>query len=363
MDTEVRDRLDAVVEDDIRRGFVDVPFPEHLVQSLTELQELEPGLNLPTVASVRFVRLTPRRKRQINEAVIRNYHRDLKDSSILSRQQLRKINIERGEWSVEDETNLDELTEQTNAIMRDLYIDGFDPESEWAQEIIDRKDDVTTAVKNSGSSDEDVVRYLGILERWVNYTSFQQAEYTTKYAKEQERDEYSPDRDQQSLLSEVPNDDAADAIFAIEDYKYKLSKLIELTPLRTELVDLQIKHARIFSDSVEQRRDNNEEMARLYYCASLLDEKGVDCGSLMPTFEGLWEFPDDVIQWLLIEAHMFLQGIPSDAREFMEQWNFIPRQSGPSQLSEESPDLSDTRPDSPLPMETPSTSSEEVATS
>ena len=99
--------------------------------------------------------------------------------------------------------------------------------------------------------------------------------------------------------------------------------------------------SRIFTDTVESRRDNTEEMARLYVTCERCDANRKPAGPLFPEFDGLWDLPDEAIQWLLIESYFFHNAVPDEARPYLETFGFLRegrKESGESAPSEPSPD-------------------------
>jgi hypothetical protein len=60
----------------------------------------------------------------------------------------------------------------------------------------------------------------------------------------------------------------------------------------------------------------------------------------------LWEFPDEVIQWLLIESYFFHNAIPDEARPYLEAYGFL--QAGRERQNEQSAPSLDLTGDSAL---------------
>lgn len=152
---------------------------------------------IPVFKKVRFTKQTPRKRRLVNEAVAKRYHADLKNADLLSNAKLRSLNIERGEWSVEEETRLRTLAEQSQAKMRDLYFDGMDAKEKWSEELLDLsaafRRVITDRPEEAVVTEEQKERATGIFTRWLQYTPESLAMYTLKYAEEQGKTEYSPD--------------------------------------------------------------------------------------------------------------------------------------------------------------------------
>ena len=344
MDETMQRRMDSIVEDEVRRGFRIKDVPENLIEALEAAHAADPTVSV--FRKVRFTKLTPRKRRLINEAVVKRYHLDLKNPDILSNDQLRRLNIERGEWSAELERKLELLQEQTNQAMRELYLDGFDRREEWTKTVVEAAARVRIEIAESKAgehrrqlTDDEKKEALERFTRWMDWSPEVQVEFDTKYASSQGRETYSPDNDQQWLLDRAPSLEFVDALNEIDDHRDKLRRYMELLGKRRELLELQVKQTKMFAESVEQRRDTAEEMARMYYCTEIASETDTGAGPIAKTVDGAWDLPDEVIQWLLVEIYFFLNGIPDEAREFLSQWGFIaaPRSSGSQPASAESP--------------------------
>lgn len=366
MDEVIQQKVDAVVEDEVRRGYIIKDLPTELVGVLQETHTDDP--TMPMFERVRFVKLTPRKKRLINEAVVKRYHADLKNTELLSNEQLRKLNMERGEWSPEKEARLKLLQEETSGKMRDLYFDGMDKRAQWAAELVEAAMIVRNYLDGSGTekasiADEYRQVLLATLDRWMGFMPERQAEYDTAYAGLQGLERYSPDRDMQTLLDECASTEVADALQDIEDLRNKIRRYLDVLVQRRELMELQTQQARMYAESVESRRDTAEELARLYYLTEVL-EGNIPRGpkpenaKLAATFDRMWDLPESIIQWLLVEIYFFLNGVPDEAREYLQEWGFIPvlRQSGSSEQPGESPAEPSVKPVGPAVTATPAPS-------
>lgn len=337
MDQATEKRLDAIVEDEVRRGYRIKALPEAL---LTLLQD-EGG---PDIRRVRFTRLNPGKRRKIAEVVQRQYHRDLKNPDILSREQVLKFVTERGEWSAAMDTEMKELQERTSREMSLLFFDGA-KDATWATELL-KESQAFRAWVNEVAPGEHVAEIITTFDRWVDYTPERQDEYTTRFAALQSREAYSQDYDLQRMQILLNVADGYDRLNAIDDLRDRVTRVLVLQQQRLRLVELQVRNAKIFADCVEQRRDNAEEMARVYYTAERVGDDSAVVGPLTATFEELWDLPEEVVQWLLVESYFFQNGIPDEAREYLETFGFIkaerdgettPSASGDSGASDESP--------------------------
>ena len=343
MDEHIQQRLDQLVEDEVRAGLREVSLPDEYYAILKADRAWDP--QIPLFRRIRFRKLTPKIRRQINEAVIKRYHADLKNPDLLSMEQIRKLNIERGEWSAELENKLRDLQEETGRLSRDLYLDGMDQE----QQHLVRLGELTEEFQKHLTGIEDVElrnRALRIFQRWLEYTPEVQDAYTTAYAAEQELEAYSFDRDLARLYDVSLPTEAFETLQQIQDERDHLERYVTLLKKRKDLLDLQVKQAKMFTESVEQRRDTCEEMARLFFCTQVMHDGKDQFAPIMTTLDDLWLLPDEIIQWLLIEIYFFLNGIPDEARPYLQSMGFLlaPRSSGAQPASGEQPEEPSSNP-------------------
>jgi hypothetical protein len=344
MDEGTRQRLDSVLEDELRWGYRIKKLPDDLEQLLLH----DCGL---VVSRVRFMRLNPAKRRKIAQVVQRQYHKDLQNPDILSHEQIMKLVQERGEWSAEMEKEMQELQTSTSREMGDLFVNGVAQDS-WTQLLLEASAGFRAKV-NAQLDQDTAVEVMARFDRWLEFTPEKQAYYNAHYASLQGKERYSADFDLQMLMGAVLDLEAVQYLNDIDDLRDRLQRYVRLQQQRLRLAELQVRQAKIFSDSVEQRRDNTEELARLYFTAERVDEDGKPEGPLCPEFDMIWEFPEAVVQWLLVEAYFFLNGIPDEAREYLQTFGFIAADagetispSGESEPSAESPAPLTSNPDS-----------------
>lgn len=336
MDEEMRDRIDQMTEDMVAKGYRDLVLPDHIAAAQRAACQFSPSL-IP-FDRVRLLQLNPAKRSRINKQVTKRYNQDLQDPDMLSTAQLRRINIERGEWSEDKEARIRELTDLTNDLMVGLSHDGFDYSAKWNQELYE----AYTKARGMLDGDEALERF----DRWYAWSPDRQDEYTVQYAASQHLPEYSVDRDLGWLIRAVDDPEFGDSMNQIDELRDRLRRFAECMELRSELFDLQLRQSKMLADSVEQRRDVCEEMARLYYCVERIDAEGVGLGPLTKTFDDLWEMPDDVVRFLQTKLYMFLRGQPDSDEEnrFLETWGFLP--APPETGSKESSDASLVEPSS-----------------
>jgi hypothetical protein len=312
MDDTTRERLDAILADEIALGFKIKDIPLYL-----EAQLKMSGL--PPLKRVRFTRLNPAKRRKVNEAVQAQYHKDLKNPDILSHAQIMQLVQERGEWSPAEDTRMADLQAEVNTELALLQFSADEPDfSEQLSTLVER-----FGVELEKMDPEQAALIKPVFDRWSVYVPDLQEAYTKDYAASQSLDSYSVDRDQSWLFDHCPTLEAIAVIEDVNTVRERLLSYTALTEKRRTLAELQLKHAKIFSDSVESRRDVTEEMARLYFTCERVDEKDMPLGPLAPSFTDLWNFPDEVTQWLTIELYFFVRGLPESTREYLETTGFL----------------------------------------
>lgn len=337
MDQSTQERLDAILEEEIARGFriKDVP---------ARIQAMLKADGLAVIPRVKFSRMNPRRRAKMGEAIQRRYHSDLKNPDILSNDQIAKLVADRGEWTTEHSTRMFDLQEDVKKLQGELYLDGVG-EANWEAELMETVALLRGEITKAEFADEgEQEKTLRILDRWVEYLPENRSSYTILYAAEQELVDYSPDRDLAFLMERCPNEESLDALHLIDDLRLKVIDYQRLVRKRIDLAVLQAKHARIFADSVESRRDAAEEMARLFFVSEVVDAKDMPVGPLCESFEGMWDFPETFIKWLVIEQYFFANGMPDEARDYLETFNFLeadrmPRETTPTTAGDSTPSV------------------------
>jgi hypothetical protein len=305
---EVR-RLDAVTEHEVAQGHRVREVPDGVRAALKE-----EGIDPP--AFVRLNRVNPARRRFIMEEVQKRYHRDLRDAEVMSNAQVLKVVTERGEWSDVMQRRMDELQRSTTMAMAGLWGEGLTPDTgAYAAEMLEFCDRYRQRVAESALAEEEKAALVGEFDKWVAYGP--------DSASDPRYEGYEPFTAQQRLFEALGTADAADLVNLVEETKDKQQRLIRLVEERVELMDLQLRHAKIFANTAESRRDHTEEMAQVYFTCERCDKAGLSKGRLTDAFDDLWNFPDRAIKWLLHESYFFHQNIPDGAREYLETFGFI----------------------------------------
>lgn len=354
--------VDRMVEDEIRRSYIIVDLPDELADSagqyrktediLTEAHEIDPAV--PVFKRVRFVKLTAKRRRLIDDAVAKQYFEDIQNKARLSKAQIRELNIQRGQWSAEEEKRIEELQESTADLAREIFSNGYDDEL-WIEELVDlaRKFQEWVERRNDDSTfvlaDDIRMQLVGRFARWHAWGPLDQDAYTRLYAADQGLETYSVDADAQYLMQNIGSLEAVDWLMRIEELRDRLNDLRRLQKDRNEMLMLQIKQARMYGESPEQRKDAMEEVAKVYYTTEILDDPKKP-RALTAKLEDLYNFPEEVMSWLTIESHLFLNSVPREARRYLEHLGFLgaPRRNGFTDASDESPAEQNSKPDTEL---------------
>lgn len=337
---DMQRRMDSLVEDEVVRGWRIKHLPDQLVQLLIEMAQVDPLIRPFT--RVRFSKLTPRKRSLINKAVVQEYHAQLQQKALLSREAIRRLNIERGQWSVEKEQRLAELDRQVTRVQHELHSEGFNPRERWLEELLTNAEiyrksltepDEAGRLMNSPELNEESERRFS---RWLNYTPQQLADYTASYAQEQGLVEYSEMADFQWLMDHAPSLKGAEALAQIEGLRDKLERYMAYLDGLGERNVLKEQELRMYAGSVESSQETLEEMARVFYITEVLDDDGQSLGPITADFGDLEALPDEVIKWLIYESYFFLNNTPDEAREFLHQWGFLqaPQPSGSPESSD-----------------------------
>lgn len=348
MEKALQERLDQIVEDEVQRGYRVREVPDYIYVQLKAASTVSTAVK--PFSRFRFLKLTPRRRRQIQEEVMRRYNNDLKNEGLLSTEELRKLTIARGEWSLAEEKELETLTQSTNDQAVRLNAMGMEDREDWTKDLVDAAVKYTEHLDASEKHPDEKTYLKEIYSRWSNYLPSNQELYDKEYAAKQELESYSPDKDLSKLLDTSPDLECSELLVATDDLLAKVAQYLELVEARGKLQTLVEKRAKIFSNSIENRRDQVEEMARVYFCAERLAEDSKPLGELFASFDDMWDLPDSVIQWLIEEAVMFHQNIPDEMRGRLEELGFLAQvpKIGIKAPSEDLPETPKSKPDTPL---------------
>lgn len=306
MDKDTQQQLDAIVEDDLHRGFRIVEVPESFKDTPSRY--------------VRISRLNPGKRRKIAEIVQRQYHKDLKNPDILSNEQILQLVKERGEWTEAMEIELRSLQKETAETLSQMFFDGV-ADDQWVKDYVELTEEVKKMVASKVPADQQA-RAIEIFDRWAGYTKASHTRYDEQFAADQGKEAYSLDWDQQRLLDLMPAEETVVLLEKVEDLRAKLERYTKYQEQRRRMHELQTRYARIFADSVEQRRDSAEEMAKLFLLCEFVNDIGIPVKPIAESYEALWDNEDEFISWLSTETYFFLQGMPAEVRQYYEALGF-----------------------------------------
>lgn len=268
-----------------------------------ELMRNERIFKHPSFGTLKLQRPTPRQERDIAEARRRQYHKDLKDASILSKSELEKEAIRRGIWSKDKTEQMTTLQNRIGQIMGlldsvgyenvDIVLDKYHRAIEKLRELYKDNDEAQTVI----------TRYFHLDEK----QNIEDYNYLFKNANTTEIDE---------VMSEA------------QLFRTQIELLYELSTARKEMQPLLQEHVRLNMDSIESRMDRVEQLAKLYYCTT--KEDGT---SVWPTFDAMWDAPPQELEFLLEEMWCFEQGIPEEQRKILGRHGFMLRE--PTEASSE----------------------------
>jgi hypothetical protein len=275
----------------------------------TELFYNERIIQHPTFGSVRLRRATPAQDRLISEARRKQYHSDLKDDGILSRDEIEAIAIRRGMWAPQLTERITTLTRRTGEAMGILEVIGFTS----IEALLDVLNSTVSELLALFGDNEEI---RAVIARYGNL------------------DETNGLEDRNAIIAAAPSTQVDDLLDKIDAQRSQIEIVEEMLGIRRELTDLQVKQARLFVDSVESRADRAEELAKVYYCCTLVETGG----PLWPTYDDIWNAPAEDVEVLILQLHYFQNGVTLEMEETLEKYGFIKRLGGTKDSSEDAPD-------------------------
>jgi hypothetical protein len=308
-DKDSQRRTDTIAEYELALGFRLRDVPEEVQKALRA-----EAVEAPT--HVRFSRVNPFRRSEINKAVQSRFHKDLQTPEILSNAQVLKLVQERGEWSLEMQREMETLTDSTGRDMGRLWAEGLTPETTT---FLDKIEEAVRQyrVLCEEAERESPGKYQACLKRFEQWASW------SVRNKAQFPEGYDPGVELSALFDESPGVEAIEQVTEIDELKDKQERLIKLMEDRVRLAELQLKHSRIFSETAESRRDHTEELAQVYWTCERVTPEGKPAGRLAANFEILWNWPEAAIRWLLYEAYFFHNNVPDVARAYLGAFGFF----------------------------------------
>lgn len=267
----------------------------------------------PTFGQVKIQRPTPRMERMIADERRKQYHKDLKDKTILSRAEIEREAIERGMWSPTDAEKVAELVRKVGGLMGVL-------------EALEYK-----------SLDEVIDAYYRLQRDLIG--QFEQSEVHEAIERYFDLEQQPMQADRSLIWNEAPNTTVDELLDTGDHLRTQIDLLQEMLNVRKELNALQKRQVEIFLDSIESRAERAEELARIYFCCSKA-ESGLP---LWPTFDDAWDADPSDIEVLISEVYYFMHGITEEFKVLLGKHGFIQRVADIEDSSESSqghPELS-----------------------
>lgn len=272
-----------------------------------ELFRNERTFDHPTFGTLRLQRPTPRQEREIAEARRRQYHKDMRDESILSKAELEKEAIRRGIWSKDNKLKLDSLQTRIGQIMGLLDSVGYE-----SVDVVIRKYEQTVNKLRGLYEDENIA----VQEAITRYFHL---------------DGVGDPADHKLIFEEATTTDVDDAMAEAQLIRTQIELLTELKKSRDEMRPLLQDFVRLNMDSIESRMDRVEQLAKLYYCVTK------DGKTVWTSFDAMWDCPPKDLEILLEELYYFEEGIPDEYRKILGRHGFtlrVPTETNSSESSQ-----------------------------
>lgn len=285
---------------------------EHAVEAVLE-QELfynERTIEHPTFGQVCLRRPTPAQERLISEARRKQYHSDLKDDAILSKDEIEAIAVRRGMWSPTLTQKIQDLTVDAGRLAATLDAFGFESMEVLLKDYDQTVSDLLDLYEEEEEVRAAILRYFSMADDAASLTS-----------------------DRSAILDAAPSTVVDDLVERGEAQKDQIRALEAMFKFRQELNELQVKQARLYVDSLESRADRAEELARIYYCCTQKDSGA----PLWPTFADIWNCKAEDMEILVLELAYFVNGISQEYRDKAQKYGFLPRLASMRRSSESSP--------------------------
>jgi len=265
-------------------------------------------------------RPTPAVERKIAEERRRVYHRDLKDDSILTSDEVSEILKRRGVWTQAKTDRMQSLSVDSAQLMSRLTALGYESPSKMIVGLLSTKGKLLMAFADA---DQEI---LDTLERIFNT-------------------DIPMDPADLALVGRAqPTEDVYNLIGLAEGYLIQHQLLKEFQEVKVELGDLVETHAKFFGDTIESRGSQTERMARIYYCM----RNAENGNALWPQFEDMWEEERDIIEWCSAQLYYFEYGVTPEQAKALQIHGFMARGIDIDDSSESSQDLPQSNSDGEL---------------
>jgi hypothetical protein len=281
-----------------------------------ELLRNERVVTHPKFGAVRLRRPNPDQERSVGEKRRKQFHADMKDPDILSRDELETLAIARGMWSATMKERIEDLTTRTGQAIGLLDAIGFRDVNSLLADLDKVRASTFEAMAEAPEATEALDRYFNL-----------DVEQTTA--------------DRNVILEQATSSAVDDLLDRADTLRQQITILLEMATVRKELSDLNMKQAKLFADSLEARADRAEELARIYYCSSL----AATGAPLWPTYEAMWLADTDEVTWLIEQMYFFVHGITEEQMAVLGRFGFLQRLSDTSDSSDDSPAQPQSKPD------------------
>lgn len=302
-----------------------------------ELMRNERVVLHPKFGSVKLSRPTPEQEAQIADVRRKRYHTDLFDDADpkRSKDELRERAIAKGMWREEYEEQIQDLTRHMGEAMGILDAIGF----RSLDSLIAKYQTSVQALLDLYPDNEEI---QGVIRTYANLDLEPQSGDRTR------------------IMDEAPTTKVDDLLEDTDTFRSQIDLLQELGKTRTELEKLRSREIRLFVDSLEARAEREEELARVYHCAT-----SVETGKpLWPSLDAMRKAPAEDVAFLVLEMAYFVNGVTEEFKEVLGRFGFTQRLIGTSDSSDDSHDQpeSSLAGDSPESEVSPSSEPTESAT-
>ncbi len=244
-------------------------------------------------------RPTPRMEHNIGEIRRARYSEDLNDEKILSRAELERLAIRRGMWSKEDSNRIQVLQNRLGQIMGLLDTVGYMTTEEVLQKF-------NEALKKLEDMFEDHAEKDRIIDSLYRYYNLDNASQSVE--------------DYNVVFKNAPNSSVEDLLSKANLYRSQIRLLEEKAIAQKELEPLIIDQARLFKDSIEERSNRVETLAKIFYCVTRSD------GSrLWESFDKIMDEKPRDLELLMEDVYFFERGIPDEDRKILSRHGFTMR--------------------------------------
>lgn len=255
----------------------------------------------PDLGPLVIKRPNPRTQAKISEARRKAWHRDLKDPDILSTAQVKKFLSERGVWGKDEEEEIASLSQRSGEKMGYLYMLGFTS--------------VTDLVATYESKVLEFTEFEPDVPMPEPLSDLMDLMVDLDY-------EMTPD-DNRALDSELDRFDNVPLRELVQQFRALRTKFtlnMEVGDIRENLNRLIAQQATYFADTLENRADQFQKMAEVFYCITRQDGD-----HLWESPDSLWDEDPTKLAWLQTQLYYFNNGITPEFAEMLETHGFTRR--------------------------------------